>query len=133
MSISTNTESVLSQKFIQSYTGSKEYYLATATGETGANGKKKYKYYHAKQFTGGPARTITPESYLAHLKGSIYLTLPPLNELGECKYGAIDIDPYSDGITKDDCKKLVQRICSGKITIKFCLVGKWGIAFVYVC
>jgi hypothetical protein len=119
MSISTNTESVLSQKFIQSYTGSKEYYLATATGETGANGKKKYKYYHAKQFTGGPARTITPESYLAHLKGSIYLTLPPLNELGECKYGAIDIDPYSDGITKDDCKKLVQRICSEKLPLNF--------------
>ena len=119
MSISTNTESVLSQKFIQSYTGSKEYYLATATGEIGTNGKKKYKYYHAKQFKGGPARIISPESYLAHLKGSIYLTLPPLNELGECKYGAIDIDPYSDGITKDDCKKLAQKICSEKLPLNF--------------
>ena len=96
-----------------------ECYTRTATGEIGTNGKKKYKYYHAKQFKGGPARIISPESYLAHLKGSIYLTLPPLNELGECKYGAIDIDPYSDGITKDDCKKLAQKICSEKLPLNF--------------
>lgn len=111
-----STESSLVEKFIESYTGSNNYYTAEYK-TTLPNGKLKYKYNFQK--IKGVPKEITSKIYQEHLDGKTYLVLPPITKDGNCKFGAIDIDPYDGEITKEDCKKIVQRICNEKLPLNF--------------
>lgn len=88
----------LVSEFSKIYQSGNQYYLAVKTGKlkTNEHGYKKqvYKYFKSKE-------KIHPQIYEQHIYGQVFLTLPPINENGQCKYGAIDIDIYNEEIIKN--------------------------------
>jgi len=106
----------LVQNFSQVYQGGQEYYVATKTGEQKTNklGYKKevYNYFKAKDINKIPLK-ITDDVYEKHINGQQYLTLPPINEHGQCAFGALDIDVYD----KEQVNQIIKQIADNKLPL----------------
>ena len=106
----------LVQNFSEVYQGGQEYYVATKTGEQKLNklGYKKevYNYFKAKDINKIPLK-ITDDVYEKHINGQQYLTLPPINEHGQCAFGALDIDVYD----KEQVDQIIKKIADNKLPL----------------
>lgn len=106
----------LVQNFCQIYQGGKEYYVAKKTGQKKLNKlgytKEVYNYYKAKDINEVPLE-ITEEVYKKHIIGQQYLTLPPINENGQCTFGALDIDVYD----KEQVDRIIKKIADNKLPL----------------
>jgi len=104
----------LVQNFSQVYQGGQEYYVATKTGQQKVNklGYKKevYNYFKAKDINKIPLK-ITDDVYKKHINGQQYLTLPPINENGQCSFGALDIDVYD----KEQVDRIIKQISDNQL------------------
>jgi hypothetical protein len=106
----------LVQNFSKVYQGGQEYYVATKTGQQKVNklGYKKevYNYFKAKDINKIPLK-ITDDVYKKHINGEQYLTLPPINENGQCAFGALDIDVYD----KEQVDIIIKQIADNKLPL----------------
>jgi len=106
----------LVQNFSQVYQGGKEFYVAKKTGQQKINklGYKKevYNYFKAKDANDVPLE-VNEEVYKKHINGQQYLTLPPINENGQCAFGALDIDVYD----KEQVDRIVNQITDNKLPL----------------
>jgi len=106
----------LVQNFSQVYQGGKEFYVAKKTGKQKLNKlgypKEIYNYYKAKDANDVPLE-VTEEVYKKHINGQQYLTLPPINENGQCAFGAVDIDVYD----KEQVDRIINQIADNKLPL----------------
>ena len=111
----------LAKKFMAVFEGSSTAHGQTKLGTQRRDGKTDAKSFIVKE-------PLSEELVKGHFNGSMGVGAIPINNENMCKFGAIDIDEYSEKITYTD---IIKKIKSFKIPMVVCR-SKSGGAHLFV-